>query len=107
MATHRYNKHNQTKISTPHSVRFTNEEMDAIERIMEIGGYSTKGEVIKAMLKPTLSASVTALNSGSVLKASSVLFKEQKIFAENLVKYARATDPTEEMELNLDDAITI
>ena len=106
MATHRYNKHNQTKISTPHSVRFTNEEMDAIERIMEIGGYSTKGEVIKAMLKPTLSASVEALKSGSVIKASAVLFKEQKAFGENLVKYARATDPTEEMELNLDDAIT-
>jgi hypothetical protein len=107
MATHRYNKHNQTKISTPHSVRFTNEEMDAIERIMEIGGYSSKGDVIKAMLKPTLSASVEALNSGSTIKAAAVLYKEQKAFAENLMKYARATDPTEEMELNLDDAITI
>jgi hypothetical protein len=107
MATHRYNKHNQTKISTPHSVRFTNEEMDAIERIMEIGGYSSKGDVIKAMLKPTLSASVEALNSGSTIKACAVLYKEQKAFAENLVKYARSTDPTEEMELNLDDAITI
>ena len=106
MATDRISKHNKSHITTPHSVRFTNEEMDAIERIMEIGGYSTKGEVIKAMLKPTLSASVVALNSGSVLKASAVLFKEQKAFGDHLVKFARATDPTEEMEFDLDNAVT-
>ena len=106
MPTDRRNKHNQTRLSTPHSVRFTNEEMDAIERIMEIGGYSTKGEVIKAMLKPTLSASVEALRSGSTMKASIVLVKEQKIFAENLVKYARATDPTEEIQFDIDNAVT-
>ena len=106
MATDRYNKYNTTKISTPHSVRFTNEEMDAIERIMEIGGYSSKGEVIKAMLKPTLSASVEALRSGSTWKASKVLFQEQKIFGENLVKYARASEPTEEIQFDLDNAVT-
>ena len=105
MATDRYNKYNTTKISTPHSVRFTNEEMDAIERIMEIGNYSSKGEVIKAMLKPTLSASVEALKTGSTWKASKILFKEQKAFGENLVKFARATDPTEEMEFDLDNAL--
>jgi Arc/MetJ-type ribon-helix-helix transcriptional regulator len=100
MATDRITKHNKSHITTPYSVRFTNEEMDAIERIMELGGYANKGEVIKAMLKPTLSASVTALNTGSVLKASSVLFKEQKAFGEKLVTYARATDPTEEFEFD-------
>jgi Arc/MetJ-type ribon-helix-helix transcriptional regulator len=100
MPTDRINKNNQTHLSTPYSVRFTNEEMDAIERIMEIGGYANKAEVIKAMLKPTLSASVTALNTGSTLKAGKVLFDEQLAFAENLVTYARATDPTEEFEFD-------
>ena len=100
MPTIRKSKNNYTIHTTPYSVRFTNEEMDAIERIQEIGGYANKGEVIKAMLKPTLSASVTALNTGSVMKAGSVLYKEQKAFAENLVTYARATDPTEEFEFD-------
>ena len=106
MATDRITKHNKSHITTPHSVRFTNEEMDAIERIQEISGYATKGEVIKAMLKPTLSASVVALNTGSTLKASAVLFKEQKAFGESLVKFARATDPTEEITFDFDDAVT-
>ena len=105
MPTDRINKNNQTHLSTPYSVRLTNEEMDAIERIMEIGGYANKAEVIKAMLKPTLSASVEALNSGSALKASVVLYNEQKALAENLVKYARATDPTEEFEFDFDNAV--
>ena len=106
MPTDRITKNNQTHLTTPYSVRFTNEEMDAIERIIEIGGYANKAEVIKAMLKPTLFASVEALNSGSVIKASAVLIKEQKAFAENLVTYARSTDPTQEFEFDLDNAVT-
>ena len=98
MPTIRKSKNNYTIHTTPYSVRFTNEEMDAIERIQEIGDYANKGEVIKAMLKPTLTASVTAINTGSVMKASAVLLKEQKYFADKMVTYARATDPTEEFE---------
>ena len=98
MPTDRITKHNKSHITTPYSVRFTNEEMDAIERIIEIGGYANKAEAIKAMLKPTLTASVTAIQTGSVMKASAVLTKEQYNFAEKMVTFARATDPTEEFE---------
>lgn len=103
----RISKHNKSHITAPHSVRFTNEEMDAIERIMEIGGYQSKSEVIKAMIKPTLSASVEALKTGSTWKASKILFKEQKVFGENLVKYARASEPTEEIQFDLEEALII
>ena len=105
MATDRINKNNQTHLTTPYSVRFTNEEMDAIERIQEIGGFANKAEVIKAMLKPTLSASVVAINTGSSLKACAVLFKEQKAFGDLVVKFARATDPTEEITFEFDEAV--
>ena len=49
MVKDRHNKHNTTHKTSVVGVRLTNEEVDAIETIIDLGGFSSKTEVVQLM----------------------------------------------------------
>ena len=53
----------------PISLRLTNEDIEALEVIRELGGFASRGDCLRALLEPTLVQARTAIETKSVIQA--------------------------------------
>ena len=102
MTDHRYSKHNHTYKSSVVGVRLTNQEVDTIETIQELGGFSSKSEVVQILLRPSLVQFRTAIDTKSARKAAMARIGEEVAMNKKLQTCMRAsevqTELFEEME---------
>lgn len=59
-----------SKSSTPLTLRLNNKDIEALELIRELGGFSSRGETIRALLEPAIVQCRTAIETKSVAQAS-------------------------------------
>ena len=97
MVKDRHNKHNTTHKTSVVGVRLTNEEVDAIETIIDLGGFSSKTEVVQMMLRPMLAQFRTAIQTKSVMKAAKVRIKEEIALNEKLNACIKASEVQTEL----------
>ena len=53
----------------PITIRLNNEDIEALEVIRELGGFSSRGDCLRALLEPTLIQARTAIETKSVYQA--------------------------------------
>ena len=97
----KHTKHNQTHISAPITVRLKNEEIDALEKIRELGDFDSKTEVVKILLRPALAQFVTAINTKSALKAARVRVQEEILMNEKLHTCIKNTAVQQDLDLGI------
>ena len=97
MVKDRHNKHNTTHKTSVVGVRLTNEEIDAIETIIDLGGFSSKTEVVQMMLRPMLAQFRTAIQTKSVMKAAKVRISEEIALNEKLNTCIKASEVQTEL----------
>ena len=51
------------------TIRLKNEDIEALEVIRELGGFSSRGDCLRALLEPTLIQARTAIETKSVYQA--------------------------------------
>ena len=92
MVEDRYNKHNQSRKSAVVGLRLTNEEIDTIETVQELGNFASKTEVVQIMLRPVLAQFKTAMETKSVRKAAMVRIGEEVAMNKKLAECMKASE---------------
>lgn len=99
----RYSKHNTTRKSCVVGARFTNQEIDTLENIQRLGGFSSKSEVVQTLLRPAMVQFKTAIETKSVAKAFTARVTEEIVMNRKLQVCMSAsevqTDLFEDMEV--------
>jgi len=81
-----------SKTTSPLTLRLSNKDIEALEIIRELGGFSSRGECIRALLEPTLVQARTAIETKSVVQASVAKVKAEITLNKHIKKMADAAD---------------
>ena len=92
MEDYRYSKHNTSRKSAVVGLRLTNEEIDTIETVQELGNFASKTEVVQIMLRPVLAQFKTAIETKSVRKAAMVRIGEEVAMNKKLAECMKASE---------------
>ena len=57
-----------SKISTPIPVRLPNEDLVALDKMVEVGGFANRSECIRAFIQPNFVMAKTAMETKSLAK---------------------------------------
>ena len=57
-----------SKISTPIPVRLPNEDLVALDKMVEVGGFGNRSECIRAFIQPNFVMAKTAMETKSLAK---------------------------------------
>jgi Arc/MetJ-type ribon-helix-helix transcriptional regulator len=98
----RYDKKwNRTHKSGVITLRMSNAELDAIDKITELGKYNSRTEAVRALLQPALAQSMEAIRTKSVAKAAFVRIQAEREFAKHIQRMARYAEVQDELGLDL------
>ena len=98
----RYNKKwNRSTKSGVTTLRMSNAELDAIDKITELGKYNSRSETVRALLQPALAQSMEAIRTKSVAKAAFVRIQAEREFAKHIQRMARHSEVQDELGLDL------
>jgi Arc/MetJ-type ribon-helix-helix transcriptional regulator len=93
----RYNKSNTTNRTAQVSMRLTNEEIDAVDEIRDLGGFASRADVLRVLFRPSLQQFVTAIQTKSVAKAGIVKIKEEMAMNAKLQECIKASEVQTEL----------
>jgi Arc/MetJ-type ribon-helix-helix transcriptional regulator len=78
-------------------MRLTNEELDAIDEIRDLGSFGTRAEVLRLLFRPSLKQFVTAIQTKSVVRAGIVKIEEEVAWNKKVRECMKAKDLQVEM----------
>lgn len=90
-----------SKISKTITIRLKNEQMEAIDHIVELGGYKNRNDAIRGMLYPQLVQCVVAMETKSVIKAAAARIKAEKAFQDRVSNIAKNSEIQDKLELDI------
>lgn len=64
-------------------VRMKNEDIELLDKIVELGGFENRGDALRAFCRPAFEMCKTAIETKSVIQAGKVRLQEEK----KLMKY--------------------
>ena len=94
-------KNNRTTTSGIITIRMSNAELDAIDKITQLGKYNSRSEAVRALLQPVLAQSMEAIRTKSVAKAALVRIQAEREFAKHIQRMARHAEVQDELGLDL------
>tara|TARA_B100001123_G_scaffold397570_1_gene480908 strand:- start:283 stop:585 length:303 start_codon:yes stop_codon:yes gene_type:complete len=90
-----------SKISNTITLRLRNEQIEVIELIAEMGGFASRTEAIRAMLKPSLMQFVKVMETKSILKGAKAKLKGELELKRHLQLVAKNTEIQDKLELRI------
>ena len=90
-----------SKISNTITLRLRNEHIEVIELIAEMGGFASRTEAIRAMLKPSLMQFVKVMETKSILKGAKEKLKGELELKRHLELVAKNTEIQDKLELRI------
>ena len=94
-------KNNRTTTSGIITIRMSNAELDAIDKITQLGKYNSRSQAVRALLQPALAQSMEAIRTKSVAKAAIVRIQAEREFAKHIQRMARYAEVQDELGLDL------
>jgi len=85
----------------PITLRLKNEQIEAIDHIVELGGYENRTDAIRAMIWPQLVQCVVAMETKSVIKAAAARIKAEKAFQDRVSRIAKNSEIQDKLELDI------
>ena len=81
-----------SKTSSPITLRLSNKDIEALEVIRELGGFSSRGDCIRALLEPAIVQARTAIETKSVVQAGVAKVKAEIKLNRYICKMADQAD---------------
>lgn len=88
-----------SKTTTPLGLRLNNKDLAVIDTLVEMSGVESRTEMVRVLIKPTLSQLRTAMETKSIVKAASVRLQEEFEFNKIVSKVARASEIQSELPI--------
>ena len=88
-----------SKTTTPLGLRLNNKDLAVIDALVEMSGVESRTEMVRVLIKPTLSQLRTAMETKSISKASFVRIQEEIEFGKIVSKVARASEIQTELPM--------
>ena len=88
-----------SKTTTPLGLRLNNKDLAVIDTLVEMSGVESRTEMVRVLIKPTLSQLRTAMETKSIVKAASVRLQEEFEFNKIVSKVARASEIQTELPI--------
>ena len=90
-----------SKITKPITIRLKNEQIDAIDLIVELGEFQNRNEAMRALLMPALKQFVKVIETKSLTKGAIARVQAELLLAKNLEAVARNTEIQDKLELEI------
>ena len=85
----------------PVTLRLKNEQIEAIDHIVELGDFANRNEAIRAMLWPALVQFVVAMETKSVTKAAAARIKAELTLQARISLVAKNSEIQDKLELDI------
>lgn len=87
-----------SKTTDPITIRMKKEDVQLIDKMVELGGFDSRGDCLRAFVKPIFEVAKDAMQKKKIgLSSIRISLQEYGELAEHLSKIAKASDIQEEM----------
>ena len=86
-----------SKISRPVGIRMKSDELDILDTMVELGGFSSRGECLRMFMRPVFDMAKTAIETKSVMKAGFVRLQAEQDLMKHIERMSKHADVQTEL----------
>ena len=86
----------------PIIVKLNHDQIDVLDKVVEYGEFNGRSHALRELVLPALNAGVSAMNSGSRIKAMYVWIKEMETMTNRMDNIAKNSQKGKQEDFDLD-----